>query len=503
MSGADGIDPPRRLAPTDPLAVAMSLPGPSSSGPPVGADDFRLLAENIPTLCWMADPTGYIFWYNRRWHEYCGTTPAQMQGWGWQSVHDAAVLPAVLAGWTASIASGEPFEMTFPLRGADGVMRPFLTRVEPLRDADGAVLRWFGINTEISARMAIEARLQAASAERDAMLAQLGDGVIVTDRDGRITFVNQAAARLHDNARIDVDTDDYSRSYGLYTEDGRLHPVDDLPLTRAVRRGEVVTDARWRIRHADGREIVAIGSARRFYAEDGATLGAVLTIHDDTKRHAAETALADAIKRKEMMLHEVNHRVANSLQLVTSLLSMQASQAASEELHASLMEARARIAGIASVHQQLYTTSQHDRVDLAVYLRGLAEQSIEALSPDGRIALDFDGQAEVTLALDQAVPTALIVSELLTNALKYAFRGRAAGRIRLTVAKDGDTVDVSVADDGNGLPPGFEIGTSRGLGMRIIKALAGQLDSALAVHSSTAETRFQLRFAHRPHSALG
>ena len=120
--------------------------------------EFRLLADNIPTLCWIANGDGYIVWYNRRWHEYTGTTPEQMEGWGWQSVHDPERLPEVMERWTNSIATGEPFEMTFPLKGADGIFRPFLTRVQPVRDATEAVVRWFGVNTEISALRESEER---------------------------------------------------------------------------------------------------------------------------------------------------------------------------------------------------------------------------------------------------------------------------------------------------------------------------------------------------------
>jgi signal transduction histidine kinase/CheY-like chemotaxis protein len=132
----------------------------------IANDDFRLFADTLPALCWMANADGYIFWYNRRWHEYCGTTPAQMEGWGWQSVHEPAVLPDVLARWGASIATGAPFEMTFPLRGADGVFRPFLTRIVPLHaapdqaDAQGRITRWFGTNTDVSAQAVAEASLR-------------------------------------------------------------------------------------------------------------------------------------------------------------------------------------------------------------------------------------------------------------------------------------------------------------------------------------------------------
>ena len=113
-------------------------------------EQFRTLAEAIPQLCWMARGDGYVFWYNQRWYTYTGTTPEQMEGWGWQSVHDPRTLPSVLERWKAAISTGEPSGMIFPLRGADGVFRPFLTRVMPIKDAEGRVVRWFGTDTDIT-----------------------------------------------------------------------------------------------------------------------------------------------------------------------------------------------------------------------------------------------------------------------------------------------------------------------------------------------------------------
>jgi PAS domain S-box-containing protein len=110
---------------------------------------FRTMANAIPQLAWMAHADGFIFWYNQRWYDYTGTTPQEMAGWGWQSVHDPEVLPEVMAKWQAAIAGGRAVEMTFPLRGADGTFRQFLTRVQPLTDPDGKVVRWFGTNTDV------------------------------------------------------------------------------------------------------------------------------------------------------------------------------------------------------------------------------------------------------------------------------------------------------------------------------------------------------------------
>lgn len=110
---------------------------------------LRAMADSIPQLAWMAEADGGIFWYNRRWFEYTGTTLEQMQGWGWQTVHDPEILPQVIERWQQSLRTGEPFDMEFPLRGADGAFRWFLTRVNPVEDGQGRVVRWFGTNTDV------------------------------------------------------------------------------------------------------------------------------------------------------------------------------------------------------------------------------------------------------------------------------------------------------------------------------------------------------------------
>ncbi len=152
-------------------------------------EQFRTLADSIPNLAWWANADGYITWYNKRWYEYTGTTSEQMEGWGWQSVHDPNVLPKVLERWQASIATGEPFDMEFPLRGADGIFRSFLTRVLPLKDADGQVLRWFGTNTDISALKQSEEALRESEARFRTLFETMTEGFslneIILDEAGK------------------------------------------------------------------------------------------------------------------------------------------------------------------------------------------------------------------------------------------------------------------------------------------------------------------------------
>ena len=134
---------------------------------------FRLLAESTPNLAWTARPDGHIFWFNERWYQYTGTTPADVEGWGWQSVHDPEVLPAVLDEWKRSLDTGAPFEMVYPLRGADGDYHPFLTRILPLRDSRGSIIYWFGTNTDISTQVRAEQELREADRRKDEFLATL------------------------------------------------------------------------------------------------------------------------------------------------------------------------------------------------------------------------------------------------------------------------------------------------------------------------------------------
>ncbi len=143
-------------------------------------EQFHTMANAMPQLAWMARADGYITWYNQRWYEYTGTSPAQMAGWGWQSVHDPAALPRVLERWQASLTTGQPFEMEFPLRGADGRFRQFLTRGFPLKNSEGRVVQWFGTNTDITERKQAEETLQRSNARLD-LLAETASALLRSD----------------------------------------------------------------------------------------------------------------------------------------------------------------------------------------------------------------------------------------------------------------------------------------------------------------------------------
>ncbi len=134
---------------------------------------FRDLADNIAQLAWMADESGSIFWYNRRWFEYTGTTLEEMRGWGWRKVHHPDHVRRVLAKLQRCFQQGEPWEDTFPLRARDGEYRWFLSRALPIRDAAGKVLRWFGTNTDVTEQRETQRALEEASRRKSEFIGIL------------------------------------------------------------------------------------------------------------------------------------------------------------------------------------------------------------------------------------------------------------------------------------------------------------------------------------------
>ena len=125
-------------------------------------EEFRAFAEKLPQLTWIADATGAINWFNKRWYDYTGGSFGQMEGWGWWALHHPDHAARVEDSYRAAIEAGTVWEDTFPLRGQDGRYRWFLSRAVPIPDEEGRITRWFGTNTDITAQRQAEARAIAA-----------------------------------------------------------------------------------------------------------------------------------------------------------------------------------------------------------------------------------------------------------------------------------------------------------------------------------------------------
>ena len=262
-------------------------------------EQFETLANAIPQLCWMANADGFIFWYNQRWYEYTGTVPKQMEGWGWQSVHDPETLPKVLENWNASIATGKPLDMVFPLRGADGVFRSFLTRVMPVKDAEGKVARWFGTNTDISAQRKTEEDLRSSQAKLQSIVGSAMDAVISLDEQQRIIVFNHAAELVFQCAASEAIGSTLDRFVPKSVRELHHEHIRHFGSTgvtnRSMNSPGILTGLR-----TNGEEFPIEATISQVQA-DGQKIYTVI-LRDITVRKQAETALRESLERLERVL---------------------------------------------------------------------------------------------------------------------------------------------------------------------------------------------------------
>ena len=274
---------------------------------------FQTMANGIQQLAWMADADGSIFWYNQRWYDYTGTTLEETKEWTWEKIHDPAFLPIVLDRWKEAIATGTPFDMEFPLRGADGSFHMFLTRVMPVRNSAGRVVRWLGTNTDISERKQAEEKLAQSAVElarraEDLVLSRgdleaqtsmlklvlesMGEGLIAADRKGHFLLWNDAANKLMGRGAIDLPTEQWTPHYKVFLADGITPcPPDRLPLVRALCGESVKVELVVQPPEPEPGRFIEV-TARPINDARGNLRGGVAVLRDITEQKRSEADLA-------------------------------------------------------------------------------------------------------------------------------------------------------------------------------------------------------------------
>ncbi len=249
---------------------------------------FVQLGNAISQLAWMAQPDGHIDWYNDRWYEYTGTTFEQMAGWGWQEVLEPDVLPQVIKQWRSALETGNSFDMTLPIRGADGKFQPFLTRVVPFRDTDGSIVRWFGTNTNISAIKRTEDELREA---RSRLESTLTAGEIGTWEFDPIKNVVRSDPNL---ARMFGVTPDEQERGDLASYLKAIHPDDKGWVTKSIAQAlesEENYEAEYRIVGNDERIRWVVARGRVERDESGQAIRLPGVVVDITERKQVEKSL--------------------------------------------------------------------------------------------------------------------------------------------------------------------------------------------------------------------
>jgi PAS domain S-box-containing protein len=342
------------------------------------------------------------------------------------------------------------------------------------------------------------------------LVQALPDVVYSVDENGYFTFVNDAVRELgyepveligkHFSTLLEPEeVPRVSRSIVLKQYVGKTTgPAHAPKLFDERRRGPRKTmglEVKLRIKKREGcverEEEQRIGSvisygevdaAGYFEGQKGQGLklkGSVGIIHDITQRKVEQELLREALKEKNLLLKEIHHRVKNNLQIISSLLNLQRRYIRDPEDAKLFLDSQMQVRSMALVHEHLYQSDRISRIEIRSYLQTLCENLFEAYGAYTRgVNLKFQVE-EVTFDLNTATPLGLLVNELVSNSLKYAFPGQQGGNISVQLDTSQDTCTLVVADDGVGLPENFPIDRSETLGYQLIVALVEQLEGTL------------------------
>ncbi len=242
----------------------------------------------------------------------------------------------------------------------------------------------------------------------------------------------------------------------------------------------------------DNKVIWVLNTVSLLRNPDGTAKYRIAIIQDITDRKYAEETIQRSLVEKETLLKEIHHRVKNNMQLVTSLMRLQASQIEDPTLLAAFTDSQNRIHTMALIHEHLYQSQNLAQVDFYAYLKALVESLFHSYTTSDS-GLTYQVTVEAILNLDAAIPCGLIVCELVSNALKYAFLGRQHGTIWVELGNQGKNYSLVVKDDGIGLPENFDPESTASLGLRLVTGLVEQLDGKLAVIKETG-TIFSIKF---------
>ena len=490
------------------MADARDEDAGTAGAPEPTAADFRHLADSISQLAWIADGGGSIFWYNRRWYDYTGLTFADMRGRGWSKVHHPDHVLHVVERYNAAFAAGQTWEDTFPLRRHDGVFRWFLSRAEPVRDADGTILRWYGTNTDVTEAREAEAAVRRSEERFRTLISASADLIWTAGPDGGMipplptwrAYTGQTEAEYAGWGWLDI-----------------VHPEDRERVAALWRDCLASRDpfhAEFRLRRRDGVWRYCDVRAAPVLGPDGAVREWVGVSADVTERREAENAVVEAKdlaeganRAKSQFIANMSHELRTPLSAVigySEMLAEEIEDVGQTHLLADVGKIEASARHLLGLINDVLDLSKIEagRMTVEAVEFDVAAMVQEVVSATGSLVTKKSNRLALELAeglghmRSDEVKIRQCLMNLISNAAKFTEDGTITLRVRRPAP---DRLAFDVADTGIGMSP-EQLGrlfqrfsqadesTTRqfggtGLGLAITRAFAKRLGGDVTVES--------------------
>jgi len=361
--------------------------------------------------------------------------------------------------------------------------------LNPVKIGDRKISEISFISHEITDKIEAQKKIKNSEANNRAILFALPDMLIKINRKGVFTDFRMNLPSTLDDLKPHLKTNEFmGKSLFDVFKDPQLAERFLENIKKSMENNELLTDTI---------ELKSIDNNRSFYYENRFSKMSedevIVLSRNVTETMEYETMLVESVKEKEILLKEVHHRVKNNLQVINSILNLQSSYVEDPKTLEIINESQNRIRSMSYIHESLYQTKDFSSIDFADYLTNLVQNLVHSYQLyQDKIDLKMN-VGSVKLALDQAIPCGLILNELVSNALKYAYPGDKKGTIVIDVIEKDERISIGVTDFGVGLPGGFDIEKSKSLGLSLVYTLVDQLDGELTLNR-LGGTKFLINF---------
>lgn len=348
------------------------------------------------------------------------------------------------------------------------------TKKTVVRDIKGEPQFLLGVSEDITEQKEVEEKIRKSEEKYRSVVENAADIIITIDNKNCIQFVNRTRKGVTKEQVLGVSI--FSYIPAEYEEQHVKEKLKKIYETKQPQSFEV------HARHSDGAMAWYSANAGPIF-EGNNVVGITLIIRDITERKIAEEKTRHSLKEKEVLLKEVHHRVKNNLQIILSILNLQYANVSDKKTLELLQDVRSRIKAMSFIHELLYQANDFSSINFSQYISNITTNLVYSYSKDHTVNLKLD-VGEVFLDLDRAIPCGLIINELLTNALKYAFVDQQEGEISILLKQTDEYIKLVIADNGKGFPMDIDYRNTESLGMQLVITLVQQLRGEIMLDNS-------------------
>jgi PAS domain S-box-containing protein len=459
-------------------------------------EELTKVLDAVPAAVWIShDPQGLHITGNRLSHEWLNlrdgvnmskSAPPGERPETFRMFRDGRELPPEEMPVQRSSAGKEVRNFEFDFVYPCGEVRHVLGNATPLHDENGKPRGSVSAFIDITDRRQAEETVLSEKKKAEETLSLLNatlestaDGIFVVNTARKITSFNQnfiSVWNIRDTSLLDGDDQGVLEFLQQQVKDPEtfLERIFDLYRYPERERFDMVelNDGRIFERHSKPQKL------------KDEIIGRVWSYRDVTDRRRAEEKLLQSLQEKETLIREIHHRVKNNLQIISGLLDMTRMRTPDGTTTGILTDMMMKIKTMAQIHTRLYESKQFDKINMGSQIRDQVTDLSMIYGRSGTEILSEIDVQDVYLPVDQAIPCALVVNEILSNAFKHAFRGRKQGNIRVSVVREADFVRIIVKDNGIGIPKDVDVNRTTSLGLKLIRSLVLQLNGSVNIESN-------------------